>query len=162
MSIKVLVADDHRLIRDALAALFAETSDIEVVAGCADGGEVAAAVARTEPDVVLMDVNMPGLDGLAATREVLAAHPGVRVVVLTGALTEASVREAEGLGVAGYLLKEDDPADLPAHVRTVAGGGSVWSRPAAELLDREASGGHGAPRADVEDPYVAESPARLR
>jgi DNA-binding NarL/FixJ family response regulator len=160
--ITVLLADDHRLIRDALSDLFAQTPDIEVVARCTDGREVAAAVARSRPDVVLMDLNMPGVDGLAATRQVLTVHPRVRVLVVTGALTEASAREARLLGVAGYLLKDDDPAELAGHIRTVASGGSVWSPRAVVLRDRGQSAGDRTPPADVADPHVAGSPERLR
>jgi DNA-binding NarL/FixJ family response regulator len=126
MPTRVLVVDDHPLIRDTITELMATTPDIEVVGACADGSEVAAAVRRTRPDVVLMDLQMPRVDGLTAARAVLADHPDVRVVVLSGGLTAASAREARDLGVAGYLLKGDDPASLPGHVRAVAAGATAW------------------------------------
>src|SRR3712207_4827193 len=97
--IRVLIADDHKLIRDALTGLFEATEDIEVVGECSDGGQVAEAVERTRPDVVLMDLKMPVLDGLEATRELRVTHPEVRVVVLTGGLTPATAAEARALGV---------------------------------------------------------------
>ena len=128
--ITVVVVDDHPFVRDALGALFDQTHDIRMVATCADGAEVLETALRAEPDVVLMDVAMPGTTGLEATRELLAARPDTRVVMLTGTVTVASVREARRLGVAGYLLKGEPPGDLPELVRAVAAGNSVWS-PAA-------------------------------
>ena len=125
--IKVLIADDHAFIRQSLQDLFAETRDIQVVASVEDGTDVVEAVLRTEPDVVLMDIAMPRLSGLAATRELLAARPHTRVVMLTGSVSRSSVCEATGLGVMGYLVKGDDPADLPDRIREVVAGTPVWS-----------------------------------
>ena len=161
MSIKVLIADDHKLIRMALVDLFAASSDIEVVAECADGSEVLEAVERTRPDVVLMDVKMPVMDGLEATCSLLSAHPEARVIILTGALTAATACEARALGAAGYLLKEDSPEDLPARVRAVAAGGTAWSAAASAVLER---GWQSAPTTSdgSASPYVDESPARYR
>ncbi|HEY4631781.1 MAG TPA: response regulator transcription factor, partial [Blastococcus sp.] len=84
MAIKLLIADEHAYIQMALEGLFAGTDDITVVATCTDGDEVASTAARTEPDVVLMDLDMPRMNGLDATRKLLAAQPHVRVLVLTG------------------------------------------------------------------------------
>ena len=162
MPIKVLIVDDHKLIRDALEDLFADTDDISVVGQCADGSEVTPAVARLQPDVVLMDLRMPVMDGLTATAEVLAAHPTVRVIVLTGALTPSTAMEARAIGAAGYLLKEEDPARLPEHVRTVAAGGLAWSPVAADVCengwDAVANGATDA----APSPYVDESPTQFR
>ncbi|MGY1633130.1 response regulator transcription factor [Geodermatophilus sp. SYSU D01186] len=162
MSIRVLIADDHALIRDALVDLFSGTGDIEVVAECSDGSQVLDAVSRTRPDVVLMDLKMPCVDGIEATRQVLRAHPGVRVVILTGALTPATAREAHALGAAGYLLKEGDPGEIPAHVREVAAGGTAWS-PAALAVAEQGWDTAAHPDGDrTASPYVEESPARYR
>ena len=158
MPIRVLVADDHPLIRMALVELFSGAPDIDVVAECADGSEVLEAAGRTDPDVVLMDVKMPVMDGLEATRLLLAARPDVRVVVLTGALTATTVREAQALGAAGYLLKEDRPEELPDRVRAVAAGGTAWSDAARAMLED-----HRQPApAGAWSPYVDESPSRYR
>ncbi|WP_409331018.1 response regulator [Trujillonella humicola] len=158
MPIRVLVVDDHPLIRRALVELFGDSPGIEVVGECADGCEVLEAAERTRPDVVLMDVKMPVMDGLEATCALLAAHPEMRVVILTGALTPATACEAQALGAAGYLLKEENPGELPDRVREVAAGGTAWSPAAAAALGeqwRSAPGGTGSP-------HLEESPARYR
>jgi len=130
--IKVLIADDHPFLRSALGDLLASTEDIRVVAECADGAEVAEAAARTHPDVVLMDLIMPRMSGLEATRALRAAQPDVRVIVLTGSLSAAAAREALSLDVAGFVLKADDAGDmLPVQIRAVASGGTAWSPIAA-------------------------------
>ena len=134
--ITVLLADDHPLFRSALVDLFGTTADITVVAVCADGAEVLAAAERTRPHVVLLDLCMPRSTGLEATRALTRAGLPSRVVLLTGSFSVASVREAQAAGAVGYLLKDDDPADLPQRVRDVAAGGTAWSTPAlASLVD---------------------------
>jgi DNA-binding NarL/FixJ family response regulator len=124
--IKVLIADDHPFIRMALIDLLAASGDICVVAECADGSEVVEAAARTEPDVVLMDLHMPGMSGLEAIRALRAAQPAVRVLVLTGSISADAAREALALGVAGVLSKGDGPDVLPDHIRAAATGGTAW------------------------------------
>ena len=135
MPITVLVADDHPLVRDALVDLLTDADDIEVVAACADGSEVLEAVGATTPDVVLMDLHMPVMDGLEAARALFRTYPTVQVALLTGELTAATVQEADELGVAGYLLKEDRPDQLPGRIRAIAAGGSSWSPAAAAMLE---------------------------
>lgn len=161
MPIRVLVVDDHKLIRDTITELLDATDDMEVVGQCGDGSEVLAAVERSRPQVVLMDLQMPQVDGLTAARAALAAYPELRVVVLTGGLTAASVSEASAVGAAGYLLKEDDAGELAEHVRRVAAGGTAWHPHAAALL-----GGPATPElattATAASPYVAECPPRFR
>src|SRR3954453_5142090 len=99
--ITVLVADDHAFVRRELVDLLAGTEDIRVVAECVDGSEVTRAVARTRPDVVLMDLQMPRMSGLEATRALRTAYPHTRVIVLTGSLSADAARGARGLGAAG-------------------------------------------------------------
>lgn len=134
MLIKVLIVDDHAFIRGALSDLLSTTDDIVVVGTCADGSEVVETAARTTPDVVLMDLQMPKMPGLEATRALLAVQPHIRVLVLSGDVAPGSASAAMALGVAGFLLKEEDPFDLPRRIRVVAGGGTAWSDAATATL----------------------------
>ncbi len=134
MSIKLLIADDHAFVRDSLAELFADVDDISVVATCADGSEVVPAAARRNPDVVLMDLQMPKMAGLEATQALLAVQPQVRVVILTGAFTPAAAKAAKAIGAAGFLLKGEGADELPELIRVVAAGGTAWSDTAASAL----------------------------
>jgi CheY-like chemotaxis protein len=124
--IRVLLADDNVFVRSALVDLLSAGGDIEVVAECADGDEVVAAAELTCPDVVILDLAMARVSGLAAARRLLAVQPESRIVILTATLSAAAVREAHALGAVGYLLKDAEPDELPGHVRTVAAGGTVW------------------------------------
>ena len=128
MPIKVLIVDDHPFVRLSLEQLLDATDDIDVVGACADGSEVVTATAQLAPDVVLMDVMMPKLNGLDATRELLAVQPQVRVLILTGTFNPSYTAEVKSIGAVGLILKGDDPADLPDRIRAVAAGGTVWSR----------------------------------
>jgi DNA-binding NarL/FixJ family response regulator len=158
--IRVVVVDDHPLVRDSLTDVLDATVGIDVVGQCADGSEVAAVVAQARPDVVLMDLQMPEMDGLTAARGVRATHPDVQIIFLTGGLTAASVQEARAIGAAGYLLKDDDPVDLPGHVRTVAAGGSAWhARAEAVLADAL---GSADPSTLTASHYVEACPPHLR
>jgi DNA-binding NarL/FixJ family response regulator len=132
--IDVVVADDHQDVRDALVALLDSDPDITVVGVCADGDEVLPVVERTHPRVTLMDALMPRVDGLEATRCLLAAQPGSRVLILTGVLSASLVRRAHDVGAAGYQLKGDGPAQLLAAVHAVARGESAWCAQAAAYL----------------------------
>lgn len=129
-----MVVDDSPTVRDGLAGLLNSAEDIAVVAACSDGDEVLPVARHTQPDVVLMDVVMARVGGLEATRELLAERPGTRVVLLTGSFSPSLVREADTLGAVGFLLKGDDVGDLLDGVRSVAAGGTAWSRPAAACL----------------------------
>ncbi|PRY40405.1 response regulator [Umezawaea tangerina] len=124
MTIRVLVADDQALIRAGLVALFTAAPGLEVVGEAADGAQAVAVAADTAPDVVLMDIRMPVMDGIAATREVLAS-PGEsppRVVVLTTFDLDEYVYSALGAGASGFLLKDTPPDRIIAAVHTIAGG----------------------------------------
>lgn len=120
--IRVLLVDDHRLVRAGLSTLLGATPDVTVVGEAADGAAAVQFVAATEVDVVLMDLSMPVLDGVAATREVLQVRPEARVVVLSSFSDEARVREAIAAGATGYVLKDCSPGELLAAVRAAAAG----------------------------------------
>ena len=118
----VLIVDDHRLVRAGLRSLLDAAPDIEVVGEAADGEQAVRAVAEHAPDVVLMDLSMPVLDGVGATRALLAEHPDTRVVVLTTFSDRRRVGDALAAGAVGYLLKDCAPGDLLAAVRAAARG----------------------------------------
>jgi DNA-binding NarL/FixJ family response regulator len=127
--IRVLLADDQALVRAGFRALLDAQEDIEVVGEAADGQEAASLASRLQPDVVLMDIRMPGLDGLAATHEI-AADPNlasVRIVILTTFELDEYVFEGIRAGAAGFLVKDTKPADLIEAVRVVAGGEALLS-----------------------------------
>lgn len=119
--IRVLVADDHSMVREGLASVLAADGDITVTATAANGAEALAA-AGDGVDVVVMDLSMPVMDGVAATRAIRAAHPGIRVLVLTSFGDRDQVRRAVAAGATGYQLKDAEPAELRAAVRAVAAG----------------------------------------
>lgn len=120
--IRVLLADDHELIRTGFAMILATEVGIEVVGEAADGDAAIAAVAELVPDIVLMDVQMPGVDGIAATREIVAAHPGVRVVILTTFDDDEYLFAALRAGACGFLLKNCPADELVAAVGRAADG----------------------------------------
>ncbi|MDT0317876.1 response regulator transcription factor [Streptomyces millisiae] len=127
--IRVVLADDQAVVRAGFRALLDLTDDLVVVAEAADGALAVEAVRSTRPDVVLMDIRMPRLDGLAATRRI-AADPtlaDVRVLVLTTFGADEYVFEALRVGAAGFVLKDIEPAELRSAIRTVAAGQSLLS-----------------------------------
>jgi DNA-binding NarL/FixJ family response regulator len=132
--IRVLLADDHQLVRSGLAALLAGTEDIEVVGTAADGAEAVELARRTLPAVVLMDLVMPNVDGVEATRQVLAELPGTQVVVLTSFSDQERIIAALDAGAIGYLLKDVEPAELVRGVRAAARGESPLDPKAARSL----------------------------
>jgi DNA-binding NarL/FixJ family response regulator len=123
--VRVVLADDQEMVRAGLRMLIDFQPDLEVVGEAADGLEAVEVVARLRPDVVLMDVRMPRCDGIEASRRVLAAVPGVAVVVLTTFDEDASLAEALRAGVSGFLLKTAPPEQLLHAIRTVAAGNGL-------------------------------------
>jgi DNA-binding NarL/FixJ family response regulator len=123
--IKVLIADDQALLRGGLRAMLDAEPDIEVVAEADDGARAVDEALRTHPDVVLMDVRMPGVDGIEATRRLLAAGSRAKVLVVTTFDHDAYVYRALRAGASGFLLKATSPDRLAAAVRTVAAGESL-------------------------------------
>jgi DNA-binding NarL/FixJ family response regulator len=127
MTIRVLVADDQSMVRAGFRMLLAGEEDIEVVAEASNGLEAVDKTARFHPGVVLMDIRMPELDGLQATRRILAADKAARILILTTFDLDEYVYEALRAGASGFVLKDDSPEQLIAAIRTVAGGDALLS-----------------------------------
>lgn len=127
MTIRVLVVDDQAMVRAGFRMLLGDEADIEVVAEASNGLEAVAEAARTSPHVILMDIRMPELDGLEATRRILAADASSRILILTTFDLDEYVYRALQAGASGFVLKDDPPEQLIAAVRTVAGGEALLS-----------------------------------
>ena len=132
--IRVLVAEDHAVVRAGLAQLLAGEEDLELVATAANGAEAVALSAKHRPDVVLMDLVMPELDGTEATRRILAGDGDVKVVVLTSFSDRNAIVDALDAGAIGYLLKDAEPEELVRGVRAAARGESPLDPKAAREL----------------------------
>ena len=143
MPITVVIADDHPLLLDAMENLFRLQKDIKVVTRCLDGDEAVKAVRRHKPDILVLDIRMPGKDGLGVLREMKKEKLPTRVVVLTAALDEEELADAIRLGVRGLVLKELAPKLIVQCIRKVHAG-ELWlekhsvSRALEKLLKREA------------------------
>ena len=134
--IRVLLVDDQVLLRSGLRALLSAEADIEIVGEASDGAEAQAMVAELQPDVVLMDIRMPGVDGLAATKAITADPrlSDVRIVILTTFELDEYIFEALRSGATGFLVKDTEPAELIRAVRTAAAGDSLLSPGATRSL----------------------------
>jgi DNA-binding NarL/FixJ family response regulator len=137
VTIRVLVADDQSMVRAGFRMLLAGEQDIEVVAEASNGIEAVAKAARTDPAVILMDIRMPELDGLEATRRILAANDAARVLILTTFGLDEYVYEALCAGASGFVLKDDPPEQLISAVRTVAAGNALLSAAVTKRVIRQ-------------------------
>jgi len=124
--IRVLIADDHALFREGLRALLNAMPDIEVISEASDGESAIAQAEASQPDVILMDINMPGINGIEATRRALGAHPSLGIIMVTMLEDDASVFAAMKAGARGYVLKGAHHEDILQAIRTVAGGQAVF------------------------------------
>jgi DNA-binding NarL/FixJ family response regulator len=127
MTIRVLVADDQAMVRAGFRMVLSGEDDIDVVAEAGNGREAVERAARFHPDVVLMDIRMPEVDGLEATRRILAADRAARVLILTTFDLDEYIYEALAIGASGFVLKDDPPEQLIAAIRTVAAGDALLS-----------------------------------
>jgi NarL family two-component system response regulator LiaR len=135
--IRVLIADDHAVVRQGLRTFLDLQEDIEVVGEAGDGAEALAAIERDAPDVVLMDLVMPGTDGIEALRQLRATAPDTRAIVLSSFIDDEKLFPAVRAGAAGYLLKDVQPQELVAAIRTVHGGGALLHPKVASRLLEE-------------------------
>ena len=145
MGLKILIADDHPLVLQGIRSALEEVDDMDVVAEAHCGSEVMTLVARTKPQLVLMDIRMPGLDGLACLERIRKRHPSVKVVMFSGSSDRDQISAAFRRGAMAYIVKSVNPVDLPsairqAHDQTVfhpVTGGEPASEESDELTDRE-------------------------
>jgi DNA-binding NarL/FixJ family response regulator len=132
--IRVLVVEDHPVVRSGLLQLLGDVDEVDVVAAAAGGNEAVALASEVRPDVVLMDLEMPDLDGIEATRRIRAADPEVNVVVLTAFSDRERILDAIDAGAVGYLLKDAEPHELVRGLEAAARGESPLSPKAAQAL----------------------------
>jgi DNA-binding NarL/FixJ family response regulator len=133
-AIRILIADDHAIVREGLRAVLGSEPDMEIVGEAATGGEVVEKAAELRPDAVLMDIQMPGINGIQATRRILDANPRVGVVVLTMFEDDDSVFSAMRAGARGYVLKGAPPSEILKVLRAVAGGEAYFGPEIARRL----------------------------
>ncbi len=134
-AIRILLVDDHAVIRQALRMLLESQPELEVVADVENGREAVQAVERLAPDVVLMDVVMPGLNGLEATRQIRRSAPATRVVMLSGFVDEDQLLDSIRAGASGYIIKRSDVSELVLAIQTVHRGNSYFSSALSEGFD---------------------------
>ncbi len=152
MTVRVVLADDQALVRGGFAMILSAREDIEVVGEASDGEEAVALVSRLAPDVVLMDVRMPGVDGLEATRRIAASGSPARVIVLTTYDVDDAVFAALRAGASGFMLKDVRPAELVEAVRVVARGDALLAPSVTRrLLDRFAGTLPDGPAPDISE-----------
>ncbi|WP_105567846.1 response regulator transcription factor [Microbacterium halophytorum] len=163
MSIRVLIADDQEMVRVGLSAVLESFSDLTVVATASDGLEAVDAAAEHIPDVVLMDIRMPGIDGVEATRRIRAAHPhGVRIVMLTTFEQDDLVFQALQHGANGFLGKGASPDQLADAIREVhSGGGALSAKAAAVVISRVGSEPAKTVDAEIAELFRALTPREL-
>ena len=133
-SIRLLIVDDHKLFREGLKALLAVTADIEIVGEAEDGNRALQKCQELEPDIILMDINMPGLSGIHATQQILEKFPHIGIIMLTMLEDDASVFNAMRAGARGYLLKGADPQEVLSVIRAVAEGQALFGPAIATRL----------------------------
>jgi DNA-binding NarL/FixJ family response regulator len=150
-AIRILLVDDHTILRAGLRSLLSDYPDFQVVGEAADGGEALTRVNELKPDVVVMDIGMPGVNGLVATRQILQAHPETRILILTQYDNKEYVLPLLKLGAAGYVLKQTVDTELVMGIRAVARGESYLYPPIAKIM-LEAYRDDAA--ADSGDPYT--------
>lgn len=132
--IRILVVDDHPIVRGGIVALLADAADMTVIGEAPDGETAVTLALELEPDLVLMDLRMPGIDGDEATARILAERPGIRVVILTTYETDSSILTAIEAGASGYLLKAAPQEELLAGIRSVARGEVALAPSIAAML----------------------------
>ena len=148
--IRVVVVDDHQIVREGLSSLLGALDGLDVVGTAEDGRDAVHLVAETEPDVVVMDIQMPHLDGIEATRMITGRHAGVRVVMLTMNEDDETVMSAMRAGASGYLLKGSGAEEVQNAIRAAAAGGMVFGASLAARVASYFAGASAAPEPEPE------------
>jgi DNA-binding NarL/FixJ family response regulator len=150
MIINVLIVDDHKIIRDGLLAILKAEDDIRIVAEAKNGEEAISKANEYSPDVVIMDLALPDMGGIVATRKILASHPGIRVLVLTMFLDDNCVFDSLESGARGYLVKDCAAEELVAAIRSVNEGMPYFCAAAQEIMMKKFTPGSRASRIEPE------------
>lgn len=132
--IKIILADDHKIFRKGIRALLSEMADIEIVAEAEDGTQALEMVGKYSPQIVIMDIGMPKMDGIEATRQIKARYPEIKVLVLSMYAKKAYIDQILKAGANGYVLKDSDEENLIAAINTVINGGYYLDSPVADQL----------------------------
>ena len=159
--IRVLIVDDHAMVRRGMRDFLDLHPDLEVVGEAADGAEALEASARLRPDVVVMDLLMPGIDGIAATSQLKASHPSIEIVAITSFIEEERIAAAIEAGASGFLLKDAEADDLAGAIRS-AYGGEVYLDPAVAGIVARRMRDAGRNGVDRSDDGIARLTARER
>jgi DNA-binding NarL/FixJ family response regulator len=150
--IKVIIADDHPIVREGLAALLGDAEDLDIVGTAANGREAIALVQSSSPDVVLIDLEMPVLDGVSAIQRIKKQSPGIQVIILSNHAAGDIVFRGIEAGAAGYLLKDARPEEIVSAIRTVYAGGTVLEPSVAtQIVERIRTMGQAPASSDVSE-----------
>ena len=134
MSTRILLADDHQMVREGIRSLLEKESDIEIIGEAQEGREAVHLVWKLQPDVVLMDITMPNLNGVEATKQIISEYPNIKIIALSMHFSRIFVLNMLKAGALGYILKGDSSQELIEGVRTVAEGGAYFSPKAAKTV----------------------------
>ena len=134
MSTRILLADDHQMVREGIRSLLEKESDIEIIGEAQEGREAVHLVWKLQPDVVLMDITMPNLNGVEATKQIISEYPNIKIIALSMHFSRIFVLNMLKAGALGYILKGDSSEELIEGVRTVSGGGAYFSPKAAKTV----------------------------
>lgn len=137
--IKLLLADDHKMVREGLKAFFAPTDEFEVVAEAANGVEAVQLAGKTKPDIILLDLLMPEMDGIEAAHKIREISPEFKIIIITSSLEESKVIAAIRAGASGYLLKDSSPTEIENAIRKVYAGETVFPSRITNILVKELS-----------------------